>query len=143
MTKIKSLLLSVLMAIFMGIGITVQAAPAPAPQTKITDVSQKKAVIDIVNQSLPQKVAEGMVFTKAEISSSGKVLTFTFTVDPMKMGGVSVDDFKKALNLMTAQQIRSLLGEEFTQMLGMMDCDGRIIMKYPDGTQSTLNVPQN
>lgn len=141
MIKLKSLLLSALMAVCMSVGIPAQAAPSPEPQTKITDIKQKKAVIEIVNQNLPQKVAEGMTFTKAEISTSGKVLTFTFSVDPQKMGGVTVDAFKKELNAMTQKQIRALLGEEFVQMLQMMDCDGRIIMKYPDGTQSTINVP--
>lgn len=141
MNKIKSLLIVILATAFMSVDMTASPASAPEQEGQITTLSQKREVVNILTQQLPMELEVGMTWTNVEINSSGTLLTFTFSVDPEKVGGVTIDDFKKALDTFSKQEICNLLGSEFLDVLTMMNCDGRIIFNYPDGAHSTLNVP--
>lgn len=141
MNKIKSLLIVILAAAFMSVDMTASPASAPEQEGQITTLSQKREVVNIMTQQLPMEVEVGMTWTNVEINSSGTLLTFTFSIDPEKVGGVTIDEFKKELDTLSEQEKYNLFISEYIDVLTMMNCDGCIILNYPDGTQSTLNLP--
>ena len=141
MKNFTRIALGILMMFMMGVSSQSMASTvaAPEPQQALS-LDQKKMIFTEMKKSLPMPVTEGMVFSKAELSSSGSVGLFTFEVDPMKMGGVSIADFKKELNATSDAEMRKLVGEEFIGILKMLNIDGRFFFVYPDGTRSTINI---
>ena len=110
----------------------------PKASAQMTTDMRKTAVIEMRKQ-LPMEVAEGMKWTKVDLSKDGQVMVWTFKVNPREMGS-TLSEAKEELNSYTNSEFKSLLGDDFDEMLQIYDCDVQIIIEFPDNTSKKFRI---
>lgn len=133
MKKIKAIALCIMAVVAM-----VVAMPKASAQS-MEDV-RKMAVIEIRKQ-LPMEVAEGMTWTKCDLSADNTVMVWTFKVNPRQMG-VSLAEAKSELDGYTNSEFKAMLGDEFDAVLAAFGCDVQVVLVFPDNTTKKFRIRQ-
>lgn len=128
MKLLKTLLAGIVLVIAMF------SAQNASAQSDKPSLEFKQLVVKEMQKQLPMEAAEGMIWTKFTLNSTGSLMTWVFKIDPVAMGTTTAEA-KEEFSEYSSKDIKNLLGEEVAEVQQMMDCDCQLVFTLPDGTE--------
>lgn len=128
-----------LRTIIAGIAMVIAMVAAPRSSAQTVTPEMKKMVVAEMQKMLPMEVTPGMTWTKFTLNPECTVMSWTFKLDPKKLG-TTLQEAKDEMNGYSNSDIKALLGDEVTEVLDMMQCNCNIIFTFPDGTSKKYTI---